>query len=191
MVIDAVSRKDTIIVAAPSKDQANIPIRYVKELLPALPIRPGVIKSNESEVEFSHGSRILSVALGEEGVSARGYHGSQVYLDECGYIKSDIIRQVVLPIIFPYGDKGRIVCTSTPTGTRGWMYSQCIKPEARVITAPLNTLKHIQISDIDPSEFTADEYRREILAEWAEDGAATFKFNNIDAAFIAEAGDAI
>jgi len=191
MLMDAAVRKDTIVVAAPSKDQAGIPIRYCKELLSALPIRPGVVKSNESEIEFSHGSRILAVALGEEGVSARGYHGSRVYLDECGYIKSDIIRQVILPIIFPYGDKGRIICTSTPTAMQGWMYTQCCKPDARVVTAPLNSLKHINISDIDPSEFTADEYKREILAEWCEADGATFKFTAVDAAFSDEQGDII
>jgi hypothetical protein len=73
--------------------------------------------NSKSVITFENGCQIISLPPTD---AARGYTGSQLFMDEVAFIPDDIIRDVLLPIVSATGN--RVSATSTPNGKQGWFY---------------------------------------------------------------------
>jgi hypothetical protein len=73
--------------------------------------------NSKSTISFENGCQIISLPPTD---AARGYTGSQLFIDEVAFIPDDVITNVLLPIVAATGY--RVSCTSTPNGRQGWFY---------------------------------------------------------------------
>jgi hypothetical protein len=73
--------------------------------------------NTKSIITFKNGCQIISLPPTD---SARGFTGSQLFIDEVAYVPDEVITKVLLPIVSATGN--RVSCTSTPNGRQGWFY---------------------------------------------------------------------
>ena len=184
----ALLQKDDIPVFAPSIRNAGETIRYAREIIQCLPIRPGIVRENQTLIELANGSRIIALPIGDDAQDsfsgARGFHSkSGCILDETAYMSRDLITSAVLPVIAPH--KGaRIIAASTPSGMAqgNWFYQTWISGKARTIHAPSRMIKHLDQAFLEElgSGMTENQRRREFDAEFIEAEGAAFRFSDLE-----------
>ena len=78
--------------------------------------------SSFEKVQFSNGSRVLSLPSSTDGANLRGYSASMVAVDEACYISNlELIMQAIAPTLTR--DKtAQLVFTTTPAGKNGYFY---------------------------------------------------------------------
>ena len=117
VILDTVTNECTIVIAAPTQNQATIMFDRIRSLLINNDFLKGFIVRNtqtEMWVNFLDNtgmSKIVTRATGETGVSLRGYSPHVIIADECSFIKTSILRAFL-----PSGmaTKARVWLTSTP-----------------------------------------------------------------------------
>lgn len=148
----------------------NYPNRYIFVILPtydmseeiAFPIimevvskfRSGIKKVNKSKLAFffKNGSKLfLKGAQNKNSLRGRGL--TDVYMDECKDMASDIFSTIIRPAL---SDKnGTATLSGTPEGTSSWWYDICHN----------DTFKHFTFTTLQGGNVTAEEIelaRREL-----------------------------
>ena len=182
-----------IVIVAPTQNQANIMFDMIKTLVNRSDVlKQYVVKSKADEmwVKFINGAgltKIYTRASGDRGDSIRGYVPHVIIVDEVAFVK----RQVLTALI-PAGiaTDARVWLTSTPFSKSGYFYEACLNARAgtksliakgwhkeggRWIQFHVSSLENPLVAEnMDALEelktLTKDEYRLEVLGEFAEAG---------------------
>jgi hypothetical protein len=107
-----------ILVIAPSWRQSQEVLRKVQTLMLELPVKMDLPTDSKTEVEFSNGSRIVSLPAGEAKI--RGFSAvNLLVIDESGDVDDELYKAVVPMLIV---SRGRLLVMGTPKGCRGFFY---------------------------------------------------------------------
>lgn len=106
----------TTLVLSPTMRQSREFSRYVRNIDRAIKFPLDRVSENQSEVEWSNGSRLLSLPDNHEGVV--GFTPSLVVIDEASRV-SDPLYKSIRPML---GLGASFLAISTPFGQRGWFY---------------------------------------------------------------------
>ena len=197
LLLDTVKNECTILIVAPTQDQARIMYDRIRTLIMnSETVADFVVRNTQTEMWvrwMNDGgiTKIITRATGETGSSVRGYSPHVIIVDECAFIKEDILRA-----LFPAGaaTRARVWMTSTPFSKSGYFYKACmdsntlngtiIKPDAQwtqfhvkstenpIIAADTEYLKFIK-------SLTQEQYALEVEGEFLDIGNALIPFNMI------------
>jgi len=128
LLLETVDKECTILIVAPTQDQAKIMYERIRTLITSSEFLGGFIyKNTQAELGIrwlnDQGKTIIATkATGETGTSVRGYSPHVIIVDECSFIKEEILRA-----LFPAGSAtmARIWLTSTPFSKQGYFYKAC------------------------------------------------------------------
>ena len=185
LLLDTVKHDCTIVIAAPTQNQATIMFDRIRSLMMNNDFLKGfVVRNTQTEmwVNFLNGegvSKIVTRATGETGVSLRGYSPHVIIADECSFIKTSILRAFL-----PSGmaTKARVWLTSTPFSKSGYFYEACQNSRPKNPEG-MWTEFHVKSTDNplvqeDPSfieeikKLTREEYVQEVEGEFLDIGDA-------------------
>ena len=129
LMLNTITNECTILIVAPTQDQAKIMYERIRTLITGSDLLNGfIIKNTQAELAVrwlnDQGvTRIATKATGETGSSVRGYSPHVIIVDECSFIKEEILRA-----LFPAGaaTRARIWLTSTPFSKQGYFYKACM-----------------------------------------------------------------
>ena len=112
--------KSLVLLLSPSLRQSGELFRKVMDLFFRL-VRPlGVVAENALQIEFTNGSRIVSLPAVEGTI--RGFSGvAMLIIDEASRVK-DALYYAVRPMLAV--SQGRLIALSTPFGKRGWYHEE-------------------------------------------------------------------
>ena len=117
VMLKTVKHECTIVIAAPTQNQATIMFDRIRSLIINNDFLKGyVIRNTQSEMwvkylDNSGVSKIITRATGETGVSLRGYSPHVIIADECSFIKTSILK-AFLPSCM--ATQAKVWLTSTP-----------------------------------------------------------------------------
>ena len=108
-----------ILIISNAFRQAQETFRKVKSGLLLFHSKLGIIRENQTELELSNGSRIVSLPGNQESI--RSFSAvTFMIIDEASQVADDLYKSV-RPMLAV--SKGQLVVLSTPWGRRGWFYS--------------------------------------------------------------------
>jgi phage terminase large subunit len=111
-----------VLLVAPSERQSHELFRKVTHAYQSLGQPIPSIKSNQSELELTTGSRLVALPGREETI--RSFSGVDLLiLDEASRVPDDLYRSV-RPMLAV--SQGRLLALSTPFGQRGWFYDEWV-----------------------------------------------------------------
>ena len=185
LMLDTVKDECTIVIAAPTQNQATIMFDRIRSLIINNDFLKGmIVRNTQSEmwVNFLDGrgiSKIITRATGETGVSLRGYSPHCIIADECSFIKSSILKAFL-----PSGmaTHARVWLTSTPFSKSGYFFEACMNSKPKNPDGMWREF-HVKSTDSpliqqDPTfieeikKLTRDEYVQEVEGEFLDIGNA-------------------
>jgi len=185
LMLKTVTHDCTIVIAAPTQNQATIMFGRIRDLVVNNDFLKGYIVRNtqtEMWVRFLDNtgtSKIITRATGETGVSLRGYSPHVIIADECSFIKTDILRAFL-----PSGlaTQARVWLTSTPFSKSGYFYEACQNskpnnPDGMWTEFHVESTENPLVEE-DPAflaeikRLTREEYVQEIQGEFLDIGDA-------------------
>lgn len=185
VLLDTVTNECTIVIAAPTQNQATIMFDRIRSLLINNDFLKGFIVRNtqtEMWVNFLDNtgmSKIVTRATGETGVSLRGYSPHVIIADECSFIKTEILRAFL-----PSGmaTQARVWLTSTPFSKSGYFFEACQNakpknPEGMWTEFHVKSTENPLVQE-DPTfieeikKLTREEYVQEVEGEFLDIGDA-------------------
>tara|TARA_B100000029_G_scaffold513965_1_gene615127 strand:- start:7537 stop:8919 length:1383 start_codon:yes stop_codon:yes gene_type:complete len=197
LMLDTIKDECTIVIAAPTQNQATIMFDRIRSLIINNDFLKGyIIRNTQSEmwVNYLDGrgvSKIITRATGETGTSLRGYSPHCIIADECSFIKSSILKAFL-----PSGmaTHARVWLTSTPFSKSGYFYEACqnSKPKnpdgmwrefhVKSTDSPLIQQDPTFIEEI--KKLTRDEYVQEVEGEFLDIGNALIPNSLIQEAIV-------
>ncbi len=185
LMLNTIKDECTIVIAAPTQNQATIMFDRIRSLIVNNEFLKGyIVRNTQSEmwVNFLNGkgmSKIITRATGETGVSLRGYSPHCIIADECSFIKSSILKAFL-----PSGmaTHARVWLTSTPFSKSGYFFEACQNAKPKNPDG-MWTEFHVKSTDSplvqeDPAfieeikKLTRDEYVQEVEGEFLDIGNA-------------------
>lgn len=160
LLLDTVKNECVILIVAPTQDQAKIMYERIRTLIQQSAfLSKFIIKNTQAEIGLrwlndQGKTTIATKATGETGSSVRGYSPHVIIVDECSFIKEEILRA-----LFPAGaaTRARIWLTSTPFSKQGYFYKACTKS------------RYINGKEVDPkgqwTQFHVRSYDNPLIAE--------------------------
>lgn len=185
LMLKTVNHECTIVIAAPTQNQAGIMFDRIRSLIVRNEfLKQYVVRNTQTEmwVNFLDNtgmSKIVTRATGEHGTTLRGYSPHCIIADECSFIKTDILKAFL-----PSGmaTQARVWLTSTPFSKSGYFYEACQNSKLK---DPKNlwTEFHVKSTDNplvaeDPTfldeikRLTREEYVQEVEGEFLDIGNA-------------------
>ena len=185
LMLKTVKHECTIVIAAPTQNQAGIMYDRIRSLIMNNEFLKGyVVRNTQTElwVNFLDNtgmSKIITRATGEHGTTLRGYSPHCIIADECSFIKTNILKAFL-----PSGmaTQARVWLTSTPFSKSGYFYEAC-QNSKRTNPDGLWTEFHVKSTDNpliqeDPTfieeikRLTREEYVQEVEGEFLDIGNA-------------------
>ena len=185
LLSETVNKECTIVIAAPTQNQASIMFDRIRTLIMNNDFLKGyVVRNTQTELwlnflDNSGMSKIITRATGETGTGLRGYSPHVIIADECSFIKTDILRAFL-----PSGmaTHAKIWLTSTPFSQAGYFYEACMNskpsnPEGKWTEFHVKSTDNPLIQE-DPSfideikRLTREEYVQEVEGEFLDIGDA-------------------
>ena len=185
LMLKTVRHECTIVIAAPTQNQAGIMYDRIRSLIMNNDFLKGyVVRNTQTElwVNFLDNtgmSKIITRATGEHGTTLRGYSPHCIIADECSFIKTNILKAFL-----PSGmaTQARVWLTSTPFSKSGYFYEAC-QNSKRTNPDGLWTEFHVKSTDNpliqeDPTfieeikRLTREEYVQEVEGEFLDIGNA-------------------
>jgi hypothetical protein len=180
-----VNKECTIVIAAPTQNQAGIMFDRIRSLLINNDFLKGyIVRNTQTElwVNFLDNtgmSKIITRATGETGITLRGYSPHVIIADECSFIKTDILRAFL-----PSGmaTQAKVWLTSTPFSKAGYFYEACQNsrpnnPEGMWKEFHVKSMDNPLVQE-DPTfieeikRLTREEYVQEVEGEFLDIGDA-------------------
>jgi len=185
LMLETVGTECTIVIAAPTQNQATIMFDRIRSLIIHNEFLKGfIVRNTQSEmwVKFLNNegmSKIITRATGETGTTLRGYSPHVIIADECSFIKTSILRAFL-----PSGmaTQAKVWLTSTPFSKSGYFYEACMnsRPKnpdgmwrefhVRSLENPLIQKDPTFIEEI--KRLTKEEYVQEVEGEFLDIGNA-------------------
>ncbi len=106
----------SFLIFAPTQRQSSELYNKIRRTITSSAVFKDFIKSStQTELVFNNDSRILSLPVGPDGTSIRGFTGDTVVLEEAEGIKDSIVNEVIMPMI---GSKknGQVIKIGTGKG---------------------------------------------------------------------------
>ncbi len=185
LMLKTVKHECTIVIAAPTQNQAGIMYDRIRSLIMNNEFLKGyVVRNTQTElwVNFLDNtgmSKIITRATGEHGTTLRGYSPHCIIADECSFIKTNILKAFL-----PSGmaTQARVWLTSTPFSKSGYFYEACQNSKLKKSDG-LWTEFHVKSTDNpliqeDPTfieeikRLTKEEYVQEVEGEFLDIGNA-------------------
>ncbi|MFB6089346.1 MAG: terminase large subunit domain-containing protein [Candidatus Aenigmatarchaeota archaeon] len=172
----------TVLIVAPTQRQSSNLFRKMKMFLNAY-LMPSVTRSTRTEIEFSNGSRIISLPSGSEGDSIKGYTADLLIVDEAAFVP-DPVFPAIMPMLAT--TKGQLILLSTPNGRRGFFYEQWkqARKDMDISTYHLPSATSPLISDdflqSQRERMTKRKYRVEYMAEFISKTGTFFPEDVVD-----------
>jgi phage FluMu gp28-like protein len=139
-------------------------------------------------LRFKHGSEITVRTTAREGIYLRGHKFHRVIVDEADYLSERIIDEVVRMTLADVG--GQLVLISTPRARRGLVYRELQRglagdPDVYAQTGTTFENPHIDHDYVRSlrQRMTASAWQREVEGVYADDDAAVFGWQHIQAAY--------
>jgi hypothetical protein len=174
----ALPRPSLVLLLSPSLRQSQELFRKVLELYRPLDATVPTDQESALRLELMNGSRIVSLPGTEETI--RGYSGVRLLIvDEAARVP-DALYYSVRPMLAVSG--GRLVCLSTPFGTRGFFFHEWTTGEGwHKVKVTAEQCPRIS------QEFLAQErqslgewwYRQEYLCEFVETADQVFRYEDV------------
>jgi phage FluMu gp28-like protein len=183
LMLNTVKNDCTIVIAAPTQNQATIMFDRIRSLVINSDFLKGyIVRNTQSElwVNFLDNTgmtKIITRATGETGVGLRGYSPHVIIADECSFIKTDILRAFL-----PSGmaTQAKVWLTSTPFSKSGYFYEACENskprnPDGMWTEFHVKSLDNPLIAE-DPQfiqeikRLTKEEYVQEVEGEFLDIG---------------------
>ena len=185
LMLKTVKHECTIVIAAPTQNQAGIMYDRIRSLIMNNEFLKGyVVRNTQTElwVNFLDNTgmaKIITRATGEHGTTLRGYSPHCIIADECSFIKTNILKAFL-----PSGmaTQARVWLTSTPFSKSGYFYEACQNSKLKKSDG-LWTEFHVKSTDNpliqeDPTfieeikRLTREEYVQEVEGEFLDIGNA-------------------
>ena len=183
LMLETVGTECTIVIAAPTQNQATIMFDRIRSLIIHNEFLKGyIVRNTQSEmwVKYLNNegmSKIITRATGETGTTLRGYSPHVIIADECSFIKTSILRAFL-----PSGmaTQAKVWLTSTPFSKSGYFYEACMnsRPKnpdgmwrefhVRSLENPLIQKDPTFIEEI--KRLTKEEYVQEVEGEFLDIG---------------------
>jgi len=117
-----------IILLSVRQDSANLHIENISRLIrKSKTFRGMILERTRERIRLANGVTILS--LPASGRAVRGYTASTVILDELAHFvdtqgnqSADSVYDAISPVLATFGDKGRMIITTTPAARSGIVY---------------------------------------------------------------------
>jgi len=183
--------------ASVTLDQARIPWDRCVEFISEQPLLEALLKSPPKEspfplLRFRHGSIITARSTAREGVYIRGHDYDRVVLTEADYLSERMITEAIR---FTLADRaGQLAMQTTPKPHRGFVYRELRRgidgdPNVYAQTGSTFENPHVDHEYIRSlrDRMTASAWQREVEGIYADDDAAVFGWQHIQAAY--EAAD--
>ena len=197
LMLETIKDECTIVIAAPTQNQATIMFDRIRRLIINNDFLKGyIVRNTQSEmwVNYLDGrgvSKIITRATGETGTSLRGYSPHCIIADECSFIKSSILKAFL-----PSGmaTHARVWLTSTPFSKSGYFYEACQNARPKNPDGMWREF-HVKSTDSpliqqDPTfieeikKLTRDEYVQEVEGEFLDIGNALIPNSLIQEAIV-------
>ena len=197
LMLETIKDECTIVIAAPTQNQATIMFDRIRSLIINNDFLKGyIVRNTQSEmwVNYLDGrgvSKIITRATGETGTSLRGYSPHCIIADECSFIKSSILKAFL-----PSGmaTHARVWLTSTPFSKSGYFYEACQNARPKNPDGMWREF-HVKSTDSpliqqDPTfieeikKLTRDEYVQEVEGEFLDIGNALIPNSLIQEAIV-------
>lgn len=179
--------------ASITMDQARIPFDRCVEFIRDQPLLEALLDGEPRQspfpmLRFRHGSTITARSTAREGIYIRGHRYSRVVLTEADYLNE---RAVTEAVRFTLADQGgRLVLQTTPRARRGLVYQTLQRghagdPNVYAQTGPTFENPHVDHDYISSlrEQMTASAWQREVEGVYADDAAAVFGWQHIQAAY--------
>ena len=139
----------------------------------------GIERSTQTEIEFTHGSRIKVVPTGRNGNKIRGFTADLIIIDEAAFVEDSIFHEVIEPMTLVSG--GTIVLSSTPYGASGYFYDKAQEAELSDSSWEKTSVSSYDNPKIDEEDIeemkkgkTRNQIKQEILGEFIPTGDQFF-----------------
>ena len=185
LLLKTVKEECTIVIAAPTQNQATIMFDRIRSLIINNDFLKGyIVRNTQTEMWVKYldntgMTRIVTRATGETGVSLRGYSPHVIIADECSFIKTEILRAFL-----PSGmaTQARVWLTSTPFSKSGYFFEACQNakpknPEGMWTEFHVKSTENPLVQE-DPTfieeikKLTREEYVQEVEGEFLDIGDA-------------------
>ena len=195
LIYDKKKKEATILIAAPTQNQATIMFERIKTLITNSDFLSGfIVRNTQTEIwlktlDQSMITKIITRATGETGATLRGYSPDVIIADECAFMKKSIMIAFL-----PSGlaTHVRVWITSTPFGMNGYFYEQYLDSRPNNKDGIWKEF-HVRSTDNpfvkdDPlfltlvKGLTKDEYTQEVLGEFLDTGDALIPYSLLLAA---------
>lgn len=176
----SIFEKKSSLLISPTQNQSNELFLKIKQLVnDNKDLTPLIKRETQTEMQFSNGSRILSLPCGPEGASIRGYTADIIVVEEAGIMKDAIINTVIIPMIASKKTDGQIIKIGTPL-IRNHFYRSCYE-DAKYYVVNVTWQDCVRAGqysqefiDEQKSELTTIEFQTEYDGEFIDSGMMFF-----------------
>ena len=180
VLLRAMLEKTSIILVSPTQNQSNELFKKVQELVDTNPdIKVLVKQETKQEINFYNGSRIISLPVGFEGRTIRGYTADLLVIEESGIVEDVVVNTVLVPMLASKGDRGQIIKIGTPL-TRNHFYRSCYEDNDYMVVNVIwqDCVKEGQYTqkfiNEQKAQLTDIEFRTEYSSEFIDDAMSFF-----------------
>ena len=169
-----------IVIIAPTDRQAGILIeRSEQYAFNSSWVKPFIETGIKREMKFINGSSIKALSTGDTGATIRGQTADLIILEESAFIKSDIVSQVIMPMIA--ATQGDLIQISTPF-SKNHFYKATKDPNYKVHQTDYTQCPNITEDYIKEvrENMTAMEFAMEFLAQFVDDSDSYFSLDLIN-----------
>jgi hypothetical protein len=182
LAYDDFTRGKTVVLTAPSMRQSTELFRRVLAFKHADPFCPPIVRQTQTELEAHprHGGRIVAVPASNE---SRGLTADTILADETCFIDDDSLLS-----FWPMRKSGgRILCLTTPNGTRTGYFYDTFESDAnvrRIKAVSTETTRPERLAQIEFDRRTMPDhkFRREHLCEWVGSGESLLSWKVLERA---------
>jgi phage terminase large subunit-like protein len=166
----------TVICLSPSLRQSSILFDKCRDYIASSPYLSGkILRETRTIIEFSNGSRIISLPTGLDGTSVRGYTANCIICDESQAIP-DKVFVAIEPILST--TEGQLILLGTPNRMSGKFFEAATKKDngwsKYHVTYKSNPLITETFIEQQKKQMTAEAFKQEFLAEFCNDEMAFF-----------------
>lgn len=145
----------------------------------------GIARSTRTEINFSNGSRILCLPVGQDGSNIRGYGTDLMIVDEAAFIEDHIFQEVLMPMLAV--GESQLVLLSTPFGKKGFFYRMFEKSldedsnwYSKQVPTSANPLIDDNFIEEQRDAMTRTQFKQEILGEFDENISGFFTRDELE-----------
>ncbi len=172
----ALSRPDArVLLVAPTLRQSLNLLEKVSEFVRCSPACSRLVKRKvRTEVSFRNGSRVVALPSGTLGNTIRGLTADLVIVDEAAFVPERVITDVLMPQVAT--TDGSVWLVSTPWDKNHVFYRCFTDPSWSAKRWPTTYCPLVRPSIIEEQRRLMGEeaFRREVLAEFADDSDSFF-----------------